>query len=90
MSSQSHNTSLLDLEPDTLIELYEIDLGEQDGLYRFHPGKNNLKDIMLSDLQGELQTYYPMPIETKWMGNERGRIIAEAKVINGQPSRSYH
>ena len=45
MSNQSHNSSLLDLEPDTLIELYELDLGEQDGLYRFHPGKNNVKDI---------------------------------------------
>ena len=62
MSNQSHNSSLLDLEPDTLIELYELDLGEQDGLYRFHPGKNNVKDIMLRDKNGVLQTYYPLPI----------------------------
>ena len=64
MSTQSHNSSLLDLEPDTLIELYEIELGEQDGIYRFHPGKNDLKDIILSDRNGTPQTYYAMPIET--------------------------
>lgn len=64
MSTQSHNSSLLDLEPDTLIELYELDLGEQDGIYRFHPGKNNLDDIILSDSNGVPQTYYAMPIET--------------------------
>ncbi len=64
MSTQSHNSSLLDLEPDTLIELYEIELGEQDGIYRFHPGKNDLKDIILSDRNGAPQTYYAMPIET--------------------------
>lgn len=63
MSSQQHNASLLDLEPDTIIELYEIDLGEQEGIYRFHPGKNNLKDIMLSDDFGNLNTYYSLPIE---------------------------
>lgn len=63
MATQSHNSSILDLEPDTIIELYEIDLGEQDGLYRFHPGKNNLTDIVLRDASGVLQTYFPMPIE---------------------------
>ena len=49
MATQAHNASLLDLEPDTIIELFELDLGEVDGIYRFHPGKNNLKDIVLSD-----------------------------------------
>lgn len=38
MSTQSFNSALLDLIPDTIIELYEIDLGEQDGVFRFHPG----------------------------------------------------
>ena len=38
MSTQSFNATLLDLLPDTIIELYEIDLGEQDGVFRFHPG----------------------------------------------------
>lgn len=64
MASQDHNAALLDLEPDTIIELFEIDLGEQDGVYRFHPGKNDTKDIMLSDENGVLQTYYPLPIES--------------------------
>ena len=63
MSSQQHNASLLDLEPDTIIELYELDLGEEEGIYRFHPGKNNLKDIVLRDDFGALHTYYSLPIE---------------------------
>jgi|TARA_Y100000004_G_scaffold43221_1_gene47306 lambda family phage minor tail protein L len=63
MSTQLHNAALLDLDPETVIELYEIDLGEEDGLYRFHPGKNDLKDVMLRDRHGVLQTYYAMPIE---------------------------
>ena len=85
MSTQSHNTSLLDLEPDTLIELYEIDLGEQDGLYRFHPGKNNLKDIMLSDAQGELQTYYPMPIETSGWEMKGDGSLPRPKLLMANP-----
>ena len=52
MSTQLHNAALLDLDPETVIELYEIDLGEEDGLYRFHPGKNGLKDVMLRDRHG--------------------------------------
>jgi len=59
MATQSHNAALLDLEPDTLIELFEIDLGEEDGFYRFHPGKNGIKDIVFSRL-----TYYSLPIES--------------------------
>ena len=58
MATQLHNASLLDLEPDTIIELFEIDLGEQDGFYRFHPGKNGIKNIVL-----KAQTYYSLPIE---------------------------
>jgi lambda family phage minor tail protein L len=85
MSTQSHNTSLLDIEPDTLIELYEIDLGEQDGLYRFHPGKNNLKDIMLSDAQGELQTYYPMPIETSGWEMKGDGSLPRPKLLMANP-----
>jgi lambda family phage minor tail protein L len=85
MSTQSHNTALLDLEPDTLIELYEIDLGEQDGLYRFHPGKNNLKDIMLSDAQGELQTYYPLPIETSGWEMKGDGSLPRPKLLMANP-----
>ena len=42
MATQLHNAALLDLEPETIIELFEIDLGEEDGFYRFHPGKNGI------------------------------------------------
>jgi len=59
MATQLHNASLLDLEPDTIIELFEIDLGEEDGFYRFHPGKNGRKDIVF-----DKKTYYSLPIES--------------------------
>ncbi len=85
MSTQTHNSSLLDLEPDTLIELYELDLGEQDGLYRFHPGKNNLTDIMLRDSTGELQTYYAMPIETSGWEIRGDGQLARPKLLIANP-----
>ena len=85
MSTQAHNASLLDLEPDTLIELYEIDLGEQDGLYRFHPGKNNENDIVLRDSQGELQTYFPMPIETDGWETKGDGSLPRPKLIMANP-----
>ena len=85
MSTQSQNSSLLDLEPDTLIELYEIDLGEQDGLYRFHPGKNNLSDIILSDDQGVPQTYYAMPIETDGWEMRGDGQLPHPKLILSNP-----
>jgi len=58
MATQLHNASLLDLEPDTIVELFEVDLGEEDGFYRFHPGKNGTKDIILNK-----RIYYSLPIE---------------------------
>ena len=58
MATQLHNASLLDLEPDTIIELFEVDLGEEDGFYYFHPGKNGTKDIIFNK-----RTYYSLPIE---------------------------
>ena len=63
MASQEHNAAIANLEAETVIELYELDLGEQLGYYRFHPGKNNLKDIILSDDKGVPHTYYALPIE---------------------------
>jgi len=85
MSSQSHNSALLDLEPDTLIELYELDLGEQDGLYRFHPGKNNLKNIMLRDKNGVLQTYFPIPIEASGFESRGDGQLPRPKMIIANP-----
>jgi len=72
MSTQSHNSALLDLNPETIIELYELDLGEQDGVYRFHPGKNDTKDIIFggyseikngTPVQYPGHTYFALPIE---------------------------
>ena len=47
MASQDHNAALLDLEPDTIIELFEIDLGEQDGVYRI-----SLTEWTIGDING--------------------------------------
>ena len=85
MSNQSHNSSLLDLEPDTLIELYELDLGEQDGLYRFHPGKNNVKDIMLRDKNGVLQTYYALPIEASGFESRGDGQLPRPRLLIANP-----
>ena len=58
MATQDHNASLLDLLPDTIIELYEMDLGEQDGVYRFHPGTINGEVLFFDSLP-----YYPLPVQ---------------------------
>lgn len=85
MATQAHNASLLDLEPDTIIELFELDLGEVDGIYRFHPGKNNLKDIVLSDSNGVLQTYFPLPIETSGYESKGDGSLPRPKVKLANP-----
>lgn len=46
MATQSFNAALLDLVPDTLVELFEIDLGEQDGVLRFHSGSISNQNIV--------------------------------------------
>lgn len=58
MSTQSFNATLLDLLPDTIIELYEIDLGEQDGVFRFHPGI-----IANSNLIFDENVYHSLPVD---------------------------
>jgi len=85
MSSEQHNASLLDLEPDTIIELYELDLGEEQGIYRFHPGKNNLKDILLRDDFGVLHTYYSLPIEATDFDIKGDGTLPRPKLIIANP-----
>ena len=58
MATQDHNSSLLDLLPDTIIELYEIDLGEQDGVYRFHPGAITSEVLFFNSFP-----YYSLPVQ---------------------------
>lgn len=58
MSTQEHNSSLLDLLPDTIIELYEIDLGEQDGIYRFHPGIISTEQLFFNG-----KPYFSLPVD---------------------------
>jgi lambda family phage minor tail protein L len=71
MSTQAHNKAISDLLPDTIIELYEVELGGRDGIKRFHAGKLIEKDIILSeviDTQGGQtikvpHTYFAIPFE---------------------------
>ena len=58
MATQQHNSALLDLLPDTLVELYELDLGEQDGIYRFHPGIIATEQLFFGD-----KPYYVLPVD---------------------------
>lgn len=58
MSTQEHNSALLDLLPDTIIELFEVDLGEQDGIYRFHAGVISSDQLVFGG-----KTYFTLPME---------------------------
>ena len=85
MATQAHNASILDLEPDTVIELYELDLGSSEGIYRFHPGKNDLKDIFLSDDNGVLQTYYALPIQADGYEMKGDGSLPRPKILFANP-----
>ena len=50
-----------------------------------YPVQNNLKDIMLSDAQGELQTYYPMPIETSGWEMKGDGSLPRPKLLMANP-----
>ena len=39
MATEAHNKSLTDLLPDTLIELFEVEVGGTMGIKKFHAGK---------------------------------------------------
>lgn len=70
MSNQTLNSTLADLLPDTLIELYEVDLGEQEGLFRFHPGI-----ISTDPLVFNRKTYFPIPLDaTAFESRGDGRL----------------
>lgn len=58
MATQSLNSALSDLLPDTIIELYEVDLGEQEGVFRFHPGIISTESIVF-----DKKPYFPIPID---------------------------
>lgn len=58
MPTQEHNSALLDLLPDTIIELFEVDLGEQDGIYRFHGGSISYEPLFFAG-----KPYFPLPMD---------------------------
>ena len=48
MSKAAHNKAITDLLPDTLIELYEVEVGPGMGIKKFHAGKIIDKDIVFN------------------------------------------
>jgi len=58
MPSQEHNSELLNLLPNTIIELFEVDLGEQDGMYRFHSGVISTDPLIFDG-----KPFFPLPVD---------------------------
>ena len=80
MATEAHNKSITDLLPDTLIELFEIQLGEGRGVKRFHPGKIIDKDIVLNK-----KTYYCLPIEATGFESKGDGALPRPKLIIANP-----
>lgn len=80
MPTEEHITSLTDLLPDTIIELYEIDIGEEDGIYRFHSGT-----ISNRDLKFDGQTYLSLPVEASGFESRSDGQLARPRVVFANP-----
>lgn len=76
MSTQQFNASLLDLLPDTIIELYEIDIGEQDGIFRFHPGTISNVDIVFNG-----KNYFSLPVDASEFEKKGDGTLPRPKLI---------
>ena len=80
MATEAHNKSITDLLPDTLIELFEIQVGEGRGVKRFHPGKIIDKDIVLNK-----KTYYCLPLEATGFESKGDGALPRPKLIIANP-----
>tara|TARA_Y100000034_G_scaffold135598_1_gene208204 strand:- start:2601 stop:4229 length:1629 start_codon:yes stop_codon:yes gene_type:complete len=93
MSSQSHNQAISDLLPDTIIELYEVELGGSDGIKRFHAGKIIEKDIVLSEVIEQSggntikvpHTYFAIPFEVDGFESRGDGQLPRPKLIVANP-----
>jgi len=80
MATEAHNKAITDLLPDTLIELFEIQIGDGRGVKRFHPGKIVDKDIILGG-----NKYYCLPIEATGFESKGDGALPRPKLIIANP-----
>jgi lambda family phage minor tail protein L len=80
MATEAHNKAITDLLPDTLIELFEIQIGDGRGIKRFHPGKIVDKDIILGG-----NKYYCLPIEATGFESKGDGALPRPKLIIANP-----
>jgi lambda family phage minor tail protein L len=80
MATEAHNKAITDLLPDTLIELFEIQIGEGKGIKRFHPGKIVDKDIILGG-----HKYHCLPIEATGFESKGDGALPRPKLIIANP-----
>ena len=80
MSTEGHNASLTDLLPDTIIELYEVELSSVDGIKRFHAGKIVDKNIIFDG-----NVYHSLPIEADGFESRGDGTLPRPKLLVGNP-----
>ncbi len=80
MATEAHNKSITDLLPDTLIELFEVEVGGTIGIKKFHAGKIIDKDIILGGA-----TYYCVPIEASGFESKGDGTLPRPKLIVSNP-----
>jgi lambda family phage minor tail protein L len=80
MATEAHNKAITDLLPDTLIELFEIEMGDGRGLKRFHPGKIIDRNIVLGG-----NVYPSLPIEATGFESRGDGSLPRPKLIIANP-----
>ena len=80
MATEAHNKSITDLLPDTLIELFEVEVGGTVGIKKFHAGKIIDKDIILGGIK-----YYCLPIEASGFESKGDGTLPRPKLIVSNP-----
>ena len=80
MSKAAHNKAITDLLPDTLIELYEVEVGPGMGIKKFHAGKIIDKDIVFNGF-----TYTCLPIEADGFESKGDGTLARPRLVVGNP-----
>ena len=89
MATQPHNAAITDLLPDTIIELYEVELSGSDGIKRFHSGKIVDKDIILSEEAPDKtlvpHTYHSIPFEVDGFESRGDGKLPRPKLVVANP-----
>jgi len=80
MATEAHNKSIMDLLPDTLIELFEVEVGGTLGIKKFHAGKIIDKDIILGGVK-----YYCLPIEASGFESKGDGTLPRPKLVVSNP-----